>query len=46
MICVLATPMVGGPCTGPSAALGAGALVPVMVWYTTTPVSAISTGSA
>ncbi len=46
MICVLATPMVGGPCTGPSASLGAGALVPVMVWYTTTPVSAISTGRA
>src|SRR6266403_1273215 len=38
--------MVGGPCTGPSACLGAGALVPVTVWYTTTPVSAMSNGSA
>ena len=46
MIAVLATPMVGGPCTGPSASVGSGTLVPVMVWYTTTPVNAISIGSA
>jgi hypothetical protein len=31
MICVLTTPMVGGPCTGPCASFGADTLVPVIV---------------
>jgi hypothetical protein len=32
MIAVLATPIVGGPCTGPSGVSGCGTLVPLMVW--------------